>query len=790
MACHTHRLTERCRNSAIKFSLKFIEVTMTSFFASATGHCLPGRHKLALLAATMMLALSACSDQNSHTDIAHQAGADVGGIEIRTLSNRADLVSGGDVLIELIIPSGINAPLQVSVNGRDVSAAFMERADGRIQGLLTGLQDGDNRVHAMAGSVMTDLIIRNHPRGGPVFSGAQVEPWICATVTAAAGDADTPFTTASGLGTEAIDAQCNIAAEVQHYYRTSEACGPNPDNPRNPIPCFRPLPGGPLPADVAQTTDQHGNSIPYIVRVERGTLNRGIYDIAVLDVPGTEWGPFTEQSTWNGRLVHIFGGSTGTPKRQLAPNSNWANETALSRGFMVSVSNLTDQGLNSNKVVAAETLMMIQEHIAERYGRIQHTIGSGCSGGAIMQLVIAATYPGLLDGIQPACTYPDSHTTSLEVGDCVMLEHYFGSEEFARLNADLSEAQLNRKKAAIAGHMDELACGAWSRSFGHSNNPGNFERTPGAAMMNNCMLPTNWVYDAVSNPDGVRCSQPDHEVSLWGLAPGENYARRFQDNVGIQYGLAAMEQGDISVEDFLSLNASIGGSDIDRGFTPERMRADADTMAMAYRMGMVADARQWAKTPIIDLRGNDNSGIHMNWRAWAVRDRLDRALGHHDNQVIWRYGPGLGAPAGSTIAEDALLAMDAWISAIKADTSSLSAEEKVVRNRPAEVFDFCYIGDDYQTKITDQAICDADPVLAVFSSPRQVAGGPQAEDILKCQLKALNRSDYKVSFSDEQWARMQSIFSEGVCDWSKPGVGVQPAVPWLNFSQGPGGVAM
>lgn len=751
-----------------------------------------------LVWASALVLLTACTDHSSPTDMDHQSAAHSGGIDggigagirIVTLSNRPDLISGGDAVVEIIVPDGVDAPLQVSVNGRDVSSAFAERADGRIKGLLTDLQDGDNRVHAMAGSVMSDLVIRNHPRGGPVFSGLQVEPWICATVNASAGDADTPFTTASGLGSEAVDAQCNITAEVRHFYRTSEACGANPENPREPIPCFRPLPEGALPVDVAQTVDLDGNSIPYIVRVERGTLNRGIYDIAVLHRPGTEWGSFTEQNTWNGKLVHIFGGGAGTPKRQLAPASNWRNETALSRGFMVSVSNLTDQGLNANKVVAAETLMMIQEHIGDRYGRIEHTIGSGGSGGAIMQLVIAGTYPGLLDGIQPAATYPDSHTTSLEVGDCVLLDNYVGSDEFARLNADLSEDQRKQKMAAIAGHMDELACDAWTRSFGHSNNPGNFERTPGAAISNNCMLPTNWVFDAENNPEGVRCSQPDHEASLWGMAPGKNYARRFLDNVGIQYGLATLQRGEISVEDFLSLNEHIGGSDIDRGFMPERMSSDADTMAMAYRMGMVADARQWAKTPMIDLRGNDNSSIHMNWRAWAVRDRLDRALGHHDNQVIWRYGPGLGAPAGSTIVEDSLMAMDAWISAIKADTSDLSQEEKVVRNRPADVFDFCYIGDDYVTKITDQAICDADPILAVFESPRQIAGGTQAEDVLKCELKPIDRGDYAVSFSDQQWARMQTIFSEGVCDWSRPGVGVQPALPWLNYSHGPSGVPM
>jgi hypothetical protein len=157
--------------------------------------------------------------------------------------------------------------------------------------------------------------------------------------------------------------------------------------------------------------------------------------------------------------VHIFGGSTGSPRRQLAPNSPALNELALSKGYLVSVSNLTDQALNSNKAVAAETLVMLKEHIAEQYGPIKHTIGSGCSGGSIMQLVIAGTYRGVLDGIQPVCTYPDSYSTAMDVSDCILLENYFGSESFTALTTGLSEAEKQGPKAAIAGHLDDLACG-------------------------------------------------------------------------------------------------------------------------------------------------------------------------------------------------------------------------------------------------------------------------------------------------------------------------------------------
>jgi hypothetical protein len=53
------------------------------------------------------------------------------------------------------------------------------------------------------------------------------------------------------------------------------------------IPCFKPFDPASPPADVAQVTAASGESLPFIVRVERGTLNHGIYDIAVIDVPGT-----------------------------------------------------------------------------------------------------------------------------------------------------------------------------------------------------------------------------------------------------------------------------------------------------------------------------------------------------------------------------------------------------------------------------------------------------------------------------------------------------------------------
>jgi len=72
-----------------------------------------------------------------------------------------------------------------------------------------------------------------------------------------------------------------------------------------------------------------------------------------------------------------------------------------------------------------------------------------------------------------------------------------------------------------------------------------------------------------------------------------------------------------------------------------------------------------------------------------------------------------------------------------------------------------------------------------------VAGGPLAENILKCQLKPLDPAEYApATVSGAQLARLNAVFPGGVCDWSKPGVGQQEAVSPLTFVAGPGGVPL
>ena len=100
-------------------------------------------------------------------------------------------------------------------------------------------------------------------------------------------------------------------------------------------------------------------------------------------------------------MLYSYGASTGQPRLQFRTEQNWADNTALSRGFMVVDNSLTDSLYNSNRVLVAETTMMMKEHIVDSYGEIKYMMGNGCSGGSIQQNTVASIFPGLLDGIQP-----------------------------------------------------------------------------------------------------------------------------------------------------------------------------------------------------------------------------------------------------------------------------------------------------------------------------------------------------------------------------------------------------
>jgi hypothetical protein len=295
-----------------------------------------------------------------------------------------------------------------------------------------------------------------------------------------------------------------------------------------------------------------------------------------------------------------------------------------------------------------------------------------------------------------------------------------------------------------------------------------------------CALPADQVYNAQTNPRGVRCTVQDYMVSVLGRRASDGFANYPYDNTGVQYGLVALNSKQILPEQFVDLNEKVGGLDIDWNYRARRSVADAEGVSTMYRAGLVVDPREAAKVPIIDLRGTANVEFHTDFHSYAMRDRLQRANGYHSNQIIWTNNvPNVGDPAVNAKAFDLL---DTWLSRIEADRSDRPVAEKVLRNRPAAAVDACWIAGQ---KITDMQECRA--VYPYWADPRIAAGGPLADNVIRCRLGPLERDDYAVSFSDDQWARLQKAFPAGVCDYRVPAVGQQPSLPWMSFADGPGG---
>jgi len=758
------------------------------------------------------MALAVVSAGLAYVNVPSAPAAAAGTVEIRVLSNRADLVSGGEALVEVMLPALADpAGARVDADGRDVTAAFapgrlpglltsiptpntlgIRSTDNALVGLVTGLHKGANQLSArLPDGSGASITITNHPVGGPVFAGPQVQPWICATQNPPEPPVGAGQPTHLGPST---DPQCDTPIVDEYVYRAADpaACAGQP-------PCFAAYDTAHPPANVPTTTTDQGVTVPYVVRIEEGVEDRGIYAIAVLADPRASWSPWAPQPAWNHKLVVTFGASTAvhhiqgepsavvdqtaTPSNPQGPLNWWSPDTALSRGFMVANSGLNVHGEDANDNVSAEALMMLKDHIRDRYGLIRYTIANGCSGGGLQQYIIAGMYPGLLDGVQPNCSFPDVWTTAQEVFDCVLLNHYQTSSGDPLATATVALAD---------GHRDPSDCATWVATFGNADNPTN-------AM--NCALPASDVYDPKTNPQGVRCDLQDYQGSIWGPRPpsvwsaveryvGAGFAGRPFDNVGVQYGFAALNAGSLAPAQFLALNAGIGGADIDLNPQPQRSVADPGTVATAYLSGQVTDARPLATVPIVDLRAwSESAEIHTSFHSYEMRARLDAANGNHDNQVIWTWPaefPILGVIPSPAMALKSFLLVDSWLSRVEADTSGAPLATRVARDKPSDAVDACFPNSQSTSpEITDMAECDA--LFPHYGDARIQAGGPLTDDVIKCVLRQPAPADYAIAFTPAQWQQLLRIFPSGVCDRGRRGVAQQPSSPWMTFATGPGG---
>ncbi|MBC6468560.1 hypothetical protein HKK74_24130 [Actinomadura alba] len=679
------------------------------------------------------------------------------------VSSRPQVVSGNDALVRVRIPGGVSAEnVRVTRDGTDVTTSFRGVDRGRaLEGVVEGMRLGRNVLTATARGVPSGrLVLDNHPLTGPVFAGPHERPFICDTAA---------FTTVTGstLGAP-TDADCSVGTRVDHVYRTTAGR-------------FTPLPAAETrPADLAWTTTSTGRRVPYIVRVETGTINRAIYEMSMLHEPGTPRpDPWQRSAGWNGRLIYTFGGGCpGGWYVQGRGTGGVMDDVMLRQGYAVASSSLNVFGNNCNDLLAAETMSMVKERFVEAYGRPAFTIGWGCSGGSYQTHQIGDNYPGLLDGIVSGCSFPDvGFSTVNTISDARLLDHYF---------REVAPGALGKEQQqAVSGF------GRWESIADLAERGGRID----PRIFCPARLPAALRYHPETNPAGARCDVYDHTVNVYGRDPRTGFALRPLDNTGIQYGLQALRDKAISVDRFLDLNEKIGGFDADANHVGERTTADLAATRAAYRSGRLLNGGAGlARMPMIDYRAYTDDlpagDIHMRFHSFATRERLEKANGTYANQVMLveddRHG---GFSLTSPVLAHALTQMDQWLTALAADGRPGSPIAKVVRTKPGDLTDACWTRDAQPRKVAEPQVpgngtTTCDTLYPVWTSPRLVAGGPMANDIVKCRLRPVEPAEYGVPLTTEQAGRLRGIFPGGVCDWSAPGIEQQGlAGTWQSFGR-------
>lgn len=650
----------------------------------------------------------------------------------------------------------------------------------------------------------------------PLFAGPRRYPFICDTV-------------ASGLGPPQVDNRAGVGTPVDATLPGGEIADASPGysadclvptrawyyyKPRGSTRFARWTSEVPDAAiDEAVVDDRR---VPYVLRVEMGTINRFIYLIAALrgeretlDAP--------QPTRWNGRLIYQFHGGVGIGYRQGKVDVLkllGERHAELGRGYAIATSTGNATTNHYDIWLAEDTALRVKRQFVALYGAPWATIGIGGSGGAIQQYLLAQNHPGLIDGAIAQYAYPDMITQTRFAFDCELLENYFDNTDAGNplwqsaerrqwiegLNADDAHVPEGKaRRISVVLRMAFLARGEPQR---------------GADGFTECMVGWRGLTPLVLNPRfahfGDRVAPDIYAKVRWSYfedmkwvfgTDAKGYARIPWDNVGVQYGLQALRDGQIDAAQFLRLNARIGSWKPPAQMAPERYwqlngapsdltefspwsthnmaldgdpaprhRGDPAAIAAAYRSGQVFLGR--VEIPIIDVRHYLDPELNMHHAAasFSSRLRMLAAQGHADNQAIWMsVKPDDPTPR-------ALGALEAWLAARRARPDAGWAE-----TRPAAVDDRC---DDAQGALiargptvwdgdwNGQPVGACQRVYPIYGNPRTVAGDSLHGDRFACALQrvadAIAGGLYAPVDMRPHQRELERVFPDGVCDYRQP----------------------
>ncbi len=221
----------------------------------------------------------------------------------------------------------------------------------------------------------------------------------------------------------------------------------------------------------------------------------------------------------------------------------------------------------------------------------------------------------------------------------------------------------------------------------------------------------------------------------------------------------------------------------DGGATPAaRREGNREAGYAAYRSGMVFRGK--LDIPVIDWRHylEHRLDMHNSHQSFASRQRLRNYDGDASNQLIWFTDARPGTPQ-SDATPQAFLVLDRWIKNIQANP-----DKSVGENKPADAKDACFATNGALIASGDDVwdgILDGDPAGActqafpIYSTSRIVAGGPIEGGVFKCALQPVPRALAHGLYgawqpSPAEIARLNAIFPQGVCDYSKPDLALPP----------------
>jgi Tannase-like family of unknown function (DUF6351) len=719
-------------------------------------------------------------------------------LRLEVLSGPAPYVSGGAARVRVVVPASVPlADAQVQVNGADVTSSFEpdDQLPHAIEGVLTGLPLGPTTVRATVpgpGKSANDratLTLVNHPITGPMFAGPKQPNFFCSTPAHLSG---------FGLTGPFLDADCSLATRTDYYYRASNHTWKQYE------------PAAPRPADMTTTTTSAGQTVDFVIRWERGTIDRFIYTIAVLDP--TASGP-SSLPYWNKKLIYYFGGGVAIGHYQGSNNQDESRYPyGLGKGYAIAWSTGTKTNTHYNLVLGGETALMVKSRFVTEYDDPEYTVGLGGSGGGIQQYVYGQNHRALLDGAIPQYSYPDMVTQTIHIGDCELLEHWIDLQVLANptskwrtwsnrswleglVSSDTLPNPYQPLTPWLAAPGSTECIKGWRGLSPLALNP-KFGTVPGITPQQQAQIEwTHW----------------DDAVNVYGR-DASGFARRTWDNVGVQYGLQALRDGHITSAEFLDLNATIGGwkaskdmvqegcpyvasacpSDIDvwsarnlnavgpNGIAP-RTEGSLQAMQAAYRSGLVFDGK--IEIPIIDWRHylDGELDMHNARQSFAARARLLAHDGDSSNQVIWFTDARPARAFDQT--PMALAVMDQWLENIRAHPAL-----GVAGNKPVDAVDRCFAtngtsiyagADAWNGILGGGTLGRCASLFPIHGTSRTVAGGPFDEELYKCKLQpvaaAINRGLYgSWQPGQTETARLRQIFPTGVCDYSKGDEGRPP----------------